>query len=219
MQNIQNIKKACEITDKILEECIKNIKGFKTEKEVYNFLKDKIKQYKCKLAFQPIVASSKHSSIIHYKAKNSMIRKGFLVIDIGVKYKGYCSDETRTIYIGTPTKRETKDYNKLLKIQKKIISMIKPGRYYCDLDIKSRLLLGKDKIYFNHSLGHGVSKKVHSKPTISSASPHKIKTDDIITIEPGIYKKDYGIRIEDTILVRNKPVIFTNTSKKLICIS
>ncbi len=216
---MQNTRQACKITDRILEECIKNIKTFKTEKQVYNFLIKRTKQYKCKLAFSPIVASSKHSSIMHYKATNSKIKKGFLVIDFGVKYNGFCSDETRTIYIGKPAKKEIKDYNKLLKIQKKIISMIKPGKYYCDLDIKARLLLGKDKIYFNHSLGHGVGKKVHSDPKINSASKDKIKINDMITIEPGIYKKDYGIRIEDTILVKNKPIILTKTDKNLVCIN
>src|SRR3989344_4225779 len=144
---------------------------------------------------------------MHYKAKNSKIKKGFLVIDFGVKYKGYYSDETRTIYMGKPTKKEIKDYNKLLKIQKKIISLVKPGNYYCDLDIKARLLLGKDKIYFNHSLGHGIGKKTHQSPKIGPTSKDKIKINDIVTIEPGIYKKDYGIRIEDTILIRKKPVI------------
>ena len=215
---MQNIKQACNITDKILDECIKNIKNFKTEKQVCNFLIKRTRQYKCKLAFLPIVASSKHSSIMHYKAKNSKIKKGFLVIDFGVKYKGFCSDETRTIYIGKPAKKEIKDYNKLLKIQKKIISLLKPGKYYCNLDIKARLLLGKDKIYFNHALGHGVNKKVHSDLKINSASKDKIKTNDVIAIEPGIYKKDYGIRIEDTILVKNKPIILTRTNKNLICI-
>ena len=52
---------------------------------------------------------------------------------------------TRTIYIGKPSKKEIQEYNKLLKVQKKLISLIKPGDYYCDLDIKARLLLGKDK--------------------------------------------------------------------------
>ena len=219
IHDINSIKQACNITDKILDECIKNIRNFRTEKQVYNFLVKRAKQYKCKLAFPPIIASSKHSSIMHYKVKNSKIKKGFLVIDFGVKYRGFCSDETRTVYMGIPSKKEIKDYNKLLKIQKKVISLVKPGKYYCDLDIKARLLLGKDKIYFNHSLGHGVGRKVHSDPKINSASKDKIKMNDIITIEPGIYKKDYGIRIEDTILVKNKPIILTKTNKKLICIS
>ena len=208
-------KKACQITDKIFSNLIKSF-NFKTEKDIEKFLKLQLKKYKVKPSFSPfIVVSGKRSNQIHGKPSKNKL-KGFTVIDFGVSYRGFKSDMTRTIYIGKPDKKELQDYDKLLKIQKKLISLIKPGNYYCDLDIKARLLLEKDKIYFNHSLGHGVGKKIHEPPWLRSSSPNKIKVNDIITIEPGVYKKDYGIRIEDTVLIRKKSVILTKSDKKLI---
>ncbi|MBI2499104.1 M24 family metallopeptidase [Candidatus Woesearchaeota archaeon] len=209
-------KKACQITDKMFSSLIENF-NFRTEKDIEKFLKHQSKKYKVKPSFSPfIVVSGKRSNQIHGKPTKNKLN-GFTVIDFGVSYNGFKSDMTRTIYIGKPSKKELQDYNKLLKIQKKLISLIKPENYYCDLDIKARLLLGKDKIYFNHSLGHGVGKKIHEPPWLRSSSSDKIKSNDIITIEPGIYKKNYGIRIEDTILVKNKPVVLTKSNKKLIC--
>ena len=208
-------KKACLITDKMFSSLIKNF-NFKTEKDIEKFLKSQLKKYKVKPSFSPfIVVSGKRSNQIHGKPTKNKL-KGFTIIDFGISYNGFKSDMTRTIYIGKPSKEDIQEYNKLLKIQEKLISLIKPGDYYCDLDIKARVLLGKDKIYFNHSLGHGVGKKIHQPPNLRSSSPDKIKVNDIITIEPGIYKKDYGIRIEDTILVKNKPIILTKANKKLI---
>ncbi len=213
---IKEIKKACQISDNVFSNLINNF-DFKTEKDVEKFLKSQFKKYKVKQAFPIIVASKKRSNKIHCKSTKNKL-KGFTVIDFGVVYHKFRSDMTRTIYIGKPTKKEIKDYDKLLKIQEKLISLIKLGNYYCDLDIKARLLLGKDKIYFNHALGHGVGEKIHQLPRVSPASSDKIKLNDVITIEPGIYKKDYGIRIEDMVLVKNKPVILTKANKKLICI-
>src|SRR3989344_4657420 len=208
-------KKACQITDKMFSSLIKNF-NFKTEKDIEKFLKSQLKKYKVKPSFSPfIVVSGKRSNQIHGKPTKNKL-KGFTIIDFGISYNGFKSDMTRTIYIGKPSKEDIQEYNKLLKIQEKLISLIKPGDYYCDLDIKARVLLGKDKIYFNHNLGHGVGKKIHQLPNLRSSSPDKIKLNDVVTIEPGIYKKDYGIRIEDTVLVRNKPIVLTKSNKKLI---
>ena len=209
-------KIACNITDKIFSSLIKNW-NFKTEKDVAKYIRTQIKKYNATQAFRTIVASNKRSRYIHGFPTNNRL-KGFTIIDFGVSYKKYKSDMTRTIYVGKPSKKEINEYNNILRIQKKLIYLIKPGNYYADLDIKARLLLKKDKIYFAHGLGHGVGKKIHQPPWLKPYSKDKIKLNDIITIEPAIYKKDHGIRIEDTVFVKNKPVILTKSTKKLIII-
>jgi|SRR3989344_167864 len=217
-KEIENTKKACKITDKIFKELFKNIKSFKTEKEIYNFLIRRTKENKCKLAFKPIVANN--NWIIHPKPRKYRLKKGFLIIDFGVKYKEYYSDETRTIFLGKPSKRDVKLYNLVLKVQETAIRNLKPGILGSDFHIKHANLFGKYKKYFIHALGHGLGyKRIHMKPAMHPNSKDVFKEGMVVTIEPGLYfKNKYGIRIEDTILIRNKAELLTKTPKKLITI-
>jgi len=214
-KEIEYIKKACEITDKIFKECFDNIKNFKTEKEIYNFLVRKTKENKCRLAFKPIVANN--NWIIHPNPRKYKLKKGFLIIDFGVKYKGYCSDETRTIFLGKPTKKDIYLYNLVLKVQETAIRNLKSGISCSKFSKKHARIFSKYRNYFIHALGHGVGKKIHQKPSLSIKSEDSFKKGDVITIEPGLYfKNKYGIRIEDTILIKNKAELLTKTPKKLI---
>ncbi len=217
---IKNITKSCLIASRILTKCIKNIKKFKNELEVAQFLKKEAKKNKCTLAFKPIVAIANNASIIHHKPTNRKLKKGFLILDFGVKYKGYCSDMTRTIYIGNPTKREKRLYNLVLKTQLLAIKKIKVGMKACEVYNIAVKRLGNYKKYFKHRLGHGVGKRIHESPSLGPKNKRRIKDNIILTIEPGIYfKKKFGIRIEDTVLLKNNKVkILTKVPKKLIIV-
>ena len=217
LKEIAYTKKACEITDKIFKECFDNIKNFKTEKEIYNFLLKKTKENKCKLAYKPIVANN--NWIIHPKPRKYKLKKGFLLIDFGVRYNGYCCDETRTIYLGKPNKKDIELYNLILKIQETAIKNLKPGIECSKFSKKHADLFKGYRKYFIHALGHGVGKRIHQGPRISEKSKDNFEKNTIIAIEPGLYfKNKYGIRIEDTILIKDKPIILTKTGKKLISI-
>ncbi|MBD3354620.1 M24 family metallopeptidase [Candidatus Woesearchaeota archaeon] len=218
---IKNIRKACSITDKIFSLVIKSLKNnsLKTEKQIDGFIRNQIRKRKLKIAFPPIVASGKRSSEIHPKPTKYNIKKGFLVLDFGVRFKGYCSDMTRTIYKGKPSKKEQDIYKKLLSIQKSALKKAKPGIECFEIDYFVRKRLKKFRECFLHSLGHGVGKKIHQAPNLSPKTSEILKKGDIITIEPGIYIKDkYGLRIEDTVLVQNNPEQLTKSTKKLITI-
>lgn len=216
-KEIKYIKWACKITDKIFKELFKNIKNFKTEEEICNFLVKKTKENKCKLAFKPIVANN--NWIIHPKPRKYKLKKGFLIIDFAVKYKGYCADETRTIYLGKPAKKDIKLYNMVLKIQETAIKNLKPKISCSKFSKKHAKIFGNYRKYFIHALGHGVGKKIHQKPSLSSNSKDKFENNTAITIEPGLYfKNKYGIRIEDTILIKNKAELLTKTPKNLITV-
>lgn len=217
-KEIRYIKKSCKITDKIFKELFNDIKIFKTEKDIYGFLLKKIKENNCKPAFPPIVANN--NWIIHPKPRKYRLKKGFLIIDFGVKYKGYCSDETRTIFLGKPSKKDTRLYNLVLKVQETAIRNLKPGILGSDFHIRHANLFGRYKKYFIHALGHGLGyKMIHMKPAMHPKSKDVFKKGMVITIEPGLYiKNKYGIRIEDTVLIKNKPELLTRTTKKLIII-
>jgi len=124
-KEIKIIKKAFNYGNKILNKTINNFKDFKTEAQVAAFLEYESKKLGLELSFPPIVASGNNSSIPHYESKNIKLKKGFCVIDFGIKYKGYCTDCTRTIYIGRINNKEREIYNFLLDVQKNIINKIK----------------------------------------------------------------------------------------------
>ncbi|NQU98325.1 aminopeptidase P family protein [Candidatus Woesearchaeota archaeon] len=215
-EEIEKIKKACSLTEKVLKKIIKNF-YFKTEKEVKDFIKIEAIKLDCELSFEPIVASGKNASTPHYSG-NQRIKKGFLVIDMGLKYKGYCADITRTIYFGNPREEELDIYNTLLKIQKKVVSYIKTGFDIKELEKTVRNELKKDEKYFIHNLGHGLGIEVHEQPAVNAKSKEKLEEGTVITIEPGIYSS-YGIRIEDDVLVTSKGHrLLTKFPKELIII-
>jgi len=213
----QSITKACAVGDEIFSIILKNIKSMKTEKNIDNLIRKEARKRKLKISFPPVVASGKNASEIHHKPNKSKLKKGFLVLDFGVKVNGYCSDMTRTIFLGKASKKEKEIYNKILSIQKSAVKKSKPNVECFDIDCFVRKKLGNLRNLFIHSLGHGVGKKIHELPNLSPKTCNILKKNEIITIEPGIYKKSsFGIRIEDTILVNKNPKILTKSTKKLI---
>ncbi|MBI2667271.1 aminopeptidase P family protein [Candidatus Woesearchaeota archaeon] len=212
-KEIDYLKKSCKFIDKIFNEIINNF-NFKTEIKLANKMYSIMRDYGLEESFSPIVASSKNSGMAHHTISKDRIKKGFLVLDFGVKYKNYCSDLTRTLYVGKPTKKEIEDYNLLLDSQLKAINMIKINNKVAEVDKIIRNDLGKK---FLHSLGHGIGLRIHEAPSISYKSEETFKENMVFTIEPGIYDNKYGIRIEDDILLnKNNIKILTKTTKELI---
>jgi len=211
---INKIRKSCLIASNILKDCFKNFNKLKTERDVLRFLKLKTLENDCELAFEPIVASGANASYPHHKSANIKLKKGFGLIDFGVKYEGYCSDITRTFYIGKPTKKDLNLYNFILNTQENAIKASKIGRNLGDISKEVSGILGPN---FIHGLGHGIGVEIHEFPNLKSNSNEKIKDGMIYTIEPGYYIKDkLGIRIEDDVLISGKnPIILTKITKKL----
>lgn len=217
-QEIENIRKACHIADVIMQKCLNHFE-FKTESEVAAFLESEAKIVGCEPAFKTIVASGRNASQPHYLSNNAKLNKGFCVIDFGVKYGNYCSDISRTVYIGKPSAKEKKIYNLVLDAQKKSISEIREGMLCSDLDSFARKRLGKYGKCFIHSLGHGIGIDIHELPNVSYKSKERIERGMVFTVEPGIYiKNKMGIRIEDSVLLDKKLSVLTKTSKELVII-
>ncbi|HLC72119.1 MAG TPA: M24 family metallopeptidase [Candidatus Nanoarchaeia archaeon] len=213
----QAFKQACVINDKIFSEIVKNF-TFHTEHELALFIRKRFRDSRVKPAYPPIVANN--NQIIHPKPRKKKLQRGWLLLDFGCKVRGWCSDMTRTIFLGTPTREERKLYVIVLRCQQNCVRFAKPGITGSDLDIYARTQLGKYKPYMRHALGHGVSKKIHDIPRISVTSPDVLKTGHFFTIEPGIYFKtkstEVGIRIEDTLVMKKKPEILTLAPKHFI---
>ncbi len=215
-EDIKKIKKACSISDNILQKCLRNFKKFKTEAEVTSFLDHEARKKGCETSFPTIVASGRNASIPHYEPQNTKLKKGFCVIDFGIKYQGYCSDMTRTVYLGKPNAGEIRLYDFLLEIQNNLIKMAKKGQECSKLHWNCVEQLQKHSKYFIHGLGHGVGVEIHELPNLSLNSEDRIEKNMVFTIEPGIYiPNKLGIRIEDTILMKNKAIRLTKTPKEL----
>lgn len=213
-EEIQKIAKAAAIADKIFNDLTRCIKKCKTEKDIAEYIGNAAKKYNTTTSFKPIVASGKHAAIPHYSSKNSKLQKGFCVIDFGVKYKNYVSDMTRTIFFGTPTQKQKKEYERVLKANLAAISALKPGTACKKIDAAARKYAK-----YPHGLGHGIGIEVHEAPNLNKKSKDVLQENMCFTIEPGRYcKNKYGIRIEDDIwLTRKGPVVLTKTTKKLLC--
>ena len=156
-------------------------------------------------AFETIVASGPRSAYPHGWSSDRTIREGDLVIiDLGAKHAGYCSDLTRTYVVGKPTEKQLRLYEAVREAQEKALKAVRAGVEAREVDAEARKTLethGLSK-YFVHGLGHGVGLEIHEPPRLNQASKAKLKAGNVITIEPGVYIPGYGgIRIEDTVLV------------------
>lgn len=212
---IDYIREACKISCEILKECFGNF-NFETEIEAAEYLRKKAKMKNCKLAFSPLIVSGNNFSEIHHKPDKTKL-KGFVIVDFGVKYRGYCSDITRMLYKGNPGKKDLELYSLILNLQETALKEIKVGMNCFELDMMIRDGYGKNKQKFRHSLGHGIGKRIHQPPWIRSRSKYKFEEGDIVTIEPGWYGRNIGIRVEDTVLVKKDKIeVLTNFSKELI---
>ena len=215
------IREACKIKGEIFNKTLDQWHTFKTETDVAAYFQYLAAKQGLLTSFPMIVASGKNASSPHYEPQNTKLQKGFCVIDCGIKYKGYCTDMTRTVFVGTPSKKEKDHYEKIKNIQESVMDLYKVGTKVADLDVFVRKKLGSLEKYFIHSLGHGVGIDVHEAPHISNRSKEILLENEYVTNEPGIYiPKKMGIRIEDDILITKKgPEVLTKMcSKELICL-
>lgn len=176
------------------------------------------------VAFEPIIAFGENSSMPHYRAGNTKLKKGQPIqIDIGVNDRHYHSDMSRVVFFGQPSDQMKTIYQIVLNAQLKALEQCRPGMTTGQLDDVARNLIteaGYGK-YFNHSLGHGVGLEIHEYPLLRNKPPFGevvLKTGMVITIEPGIYLPGIGgVRIEDTVVITDEGCEnLTNRSKELL---
>ena len=157
------------------------------------------------MSFETIVASGPRSALPHGRATAQRLpRKGFLTLDFGVILKGYCSDMTRTVFLGQPTRRERFTYDSVLEAQQAAVAAVKPGVSCGEVDEAARSVLRKAGLaeYFTHSTGHGVGLEIHEAPRIAADQSQFLLPGMVVTIEPGVYiAGQFGVRIEDMVVV------------------
>lgn len=218
---LEKIRRACHLTDQCLSEIIKTIKAGQTEKEIAYRIETWIRTHNLVPSFEPTVAADQNSAIPHYDTRggNGVVKKNSLIlIDMGIKYKEYCSDITRMFVTGNCTPAVQKAYEILLKVQRMTIQKANKTSKIKEIDLYCRKLIEVGGLkHFVHSTGHGVGLEIHEAPHVSSGSTEKNTAGQVFTIEPGVYYENkFGMRIEDTIAVTEKGVeILTKFPKTL----
>jgi Xaa-Pro aminopeptidase len=176
------------------------------------------------MSFETIIASGVRSALPHGRASNAAIATGgFVVCDFGVILHGYCSDRTRTVYVGAATAEARRIYDAVLASQQDAIHAVRPGVKVGQVDRAARKALQKNGLakYFTHSTGHGVGLEIHEAPRVATGQPEILRPGMVITIEPGVYLPGkWGVRIEDMVLVTEQGCeVLTPTQKEFIEIS
>jgi len=203
-REIEFIKRASKISKKALEygiDCL-NKEGI-TEMELAGEIEYMMKKMgSIKPAFDSIVLSDRKTTLPHGMPSEDEI-KNIVLIDIGAVYRGYCSDITRTIIL-KENRRYREVYQLVSDVKEEVEDHLREGTSVRELDKLARESMGEYKKYFIHSLGHGVGINVHEEPSISSKAEENLtlKKNMVITIEPGIYLEDFGVRIEDLYLIK-----------------
>ncbi|HEX8711533.1 MAG TPA: aminopeptidase P family protein [Terracidiphilus sp.] len=173
------------------------------------------------MSFETIAASGARSALPHGRATdNPLPRRGFLTLDFGVILKGYCSDMTRTVYLGRPKAEERRAYGAVLEAQEAAVAAVGAGVSCGDVDEAARSILRTYGLVeaFTHSTGHGVGLEIHEPPRVGSKQNTRLQPGMVITVEPGVYLEGrFGIRIEDMVAVtRTGGQVLTPAPKALI---
>lgn len=218
---IAKMQKAQDITDKAFLHILKVINRDMTELDVAVELEYAMRKNGANaFAFDTISVSGDASALPHGTPRNVKLRDGFLTMDFGAKYEGYCSDMTRTIVIGKADEEIKKVYNTVLSAQLAALDYLKVGADCGEADKIARDIINKDyNGTFGHSLGHSVGLFIHESPRLYSRGfGRKLKVGEILTVEPGIYLfGKYGCRIEDMVAITEQGIHnFTHSTKELI---
>lgn len=223
-EEIKIMKEASKINDAVMLKLWNNLKAGNSEKYYANLLSEIYEEEGATgFSFSPIIATSPNGADPHHGTGKDKVKIGdSVVLDIGGKYKNYCSDMTRTVFIGKePSKEHADIYNIVKSANEKAISIIKEGVKFSDIDKAARNLITEAGYgeYFTHRTGHSIGIEVHDFGNVSSVNNDEVKAGMIFSVEPGIYLKDnIGVRIEDLVLVTKDGCEILNSVTKDIVI-
>lgn len=226
MNRLDCIRQAQAITDLAFENILNYIEPGLTDAQVARKIDQLLRYYGSDkdLAFKTLVCSGKRTALFHgpTSAQKIIKKNEPIYLDFGARYKGWCSDMTRTVFVGKPSKRLKEIYQAVLDCQELQLALVKAKVSCAAIDESGREYLKSFDLekYFIHTTGHGVGKLIHQKPRISYKSGETLHAGQVITIEPGVYIKGLGgVRIEDMVIVtKNGCENLSQANKQIISI-
>jgi Xaa-Pro aminopeptidase len=156
-------------------------------------------------SFETIVASGPRSALPHARPTEKLLQKNELVVlDLGAILRHYCSDITRTIFLGRAPSRVRRWYKSVQEAQEAAHQALRAGVSAGSVDRAARRLLTQRGLgrYFVHGTGHGLGIEIHESPRVGRNQKPEIRAGNVVTLEPGIYVEGVGgIRLEDEVAV------------------
>lgn len=222
------IRKAVKLGASLFDRALQVLRPGITESQVAADMEYAARQAGAEsMSFPTIIASGARSALPHGRASSQAVaRGGFVVCDFGVILNGYCSDQTRTVWVGSvpaPAPYEArKAYEAVRQAQQAAIDAVRPGVEVGEVDAAARKVLRKAGLgrFFTHSTGHGVGLEIHEAPRVASGQREILQPGMVITIEPGVYfPGKWGVRIEDMVAVTASGCdVLTPTSKDFLAV-
>ncbi|MEM1584334.1 MAG: Xaa-Pro peptidase family protein [Nitrososphaerota archaeon] len=204
-EEIEALRKAAEINNRVLLEAIRNIREGLSEKSVMMHIKNYAFEAGADEVSFALVQSGSHSALPHQEPTDKIIHSGdAVVLDIGIRYRGYYSDLTRTVVCGSPSTKHVEIFNIVSNAQQNALDAIKEDIKAEDVDLVARRTIESYGYgeYFIHRTGHGIGLEVHEPPFIKVGNTNLLKNGMAFTVEPGIYLPDqFGVRLEDNVIV------------------
>ncbi|TCZ77439.1 aminopeptidase P family protein [Paenibacillus albiflavus] len=219
---LQIMQEAADLADLTFSHILNFIKPGVTEKQIALEMEIYIRQNGgTSTSFDTIVASGERSALPHGVASDRVLGNNeFVKLDFGAYYKGYCSDITRTVVLGTPSDKHKEIYGIVLEAQLACLDGLKSGLTGQQGDALARDVITKYGYgaQFGHSTGHGLGMEVHESPSLSSRDQRVLMPGMVVTVEPGIYIPGFGgVRIEDDVVITEQGInILTKSTKELL---
>lgn len=223
-QEIEYLKKAAKLADEVFIDIVKFIRPGIQERDIKNKIEELFMEKGADgLSFNPIVASGPNSSKPHYNEDSRYIQeKDVIILDFGCKYKGLCSDMSRTVFVGGVSDEEREIYDIVYRSNEAGEKYAKEGVAAESVDKVSRDVIKNAGYgdYFLNRLGHGIGYSVHEAPDIKGSNNRILEKGMAFSIEPGIYiPGKFGMRIEDIVVIgKDGPEIINKSSKELIIV-
>jgi Xaa-Pro aminopeptidase len=216
------IREAATLADRVYDALRERGLAGRTEREVARYAEGLMRELGAEdPSFPAIVASGAHGAHPHAEPRDVEIERGALVVvDMGARLDGYCSDCTRTLASGEPGDEARQVYELVREAQAKALAAVRPGVAGSRLDAEARELIeaGGHGERFGHGLGHGVGLEVHEGPRLAKGAEGELSAGNVVTVEPGVYLPGrFGVRIEDLVAVREDGhEVLTGFPKELV---
>jgi Xaa-Pro aminopeptidase len=203
---VEILRRSAKLMGDVLGRVIAELEPGQSEREVAWKIETLIREQGAEEAsFPPIVASGPNSALPHAVPTERALQEGEpIILDVGAKLDGYCSDMTRTVFLGEPSGDFKEIYMTVREAQIAAIKSVKPGMRTTEADSVARDHIEKAGYgaYFGHSLGHGIGLAPHETPALAPLKPKTLREGMVFTIEPGIYLPGKGgVRLEEMVLL------------------